>query len=229
LQRALVSFVEAHWTEPDNGIWEVRGPQQHFTHSKVMAWVAIDRAIKSVERYGTDGPLDHWRALRQEIHDEVCREGFDAARNTFTQAYGSKVLDASLLMIPLVGFLPPEDPRVRGTVDAIKEDLCADGFVKRYHTSETSDGLVGPEGTFLPCTFWLVDNLALLGRHDEALEQFERLLSLRNDLGLLSEEFDPVAGRLLGNFPQALTHVGLVNSARNLSTEMGPAADRQAR
>jgi GH15 family glucan-1,4-alpha-glucosidase len=182
-----------------------------------------------VERYGTDGPLDHWRALRQEIHDEVCREGFDAARNTFTQAYGSKVLDASLLMIPLVGFLPPEDPRVRGTVDAIKEDLCADGFVKRYHTSETADGLVGSEGTFLPCTFWLVDNLALLGRHDEALEQFERLLSLRNDLGLLSEEYDPVAGRLLGNFPQALTHVGLVNSARNLSTEMGPAADRQAR
>jgi GH15 family glucan-1,4-alpha-glucosidase len=229
LQRALVAFVEDHWTEPDNGIWEVRGPRRHFTHSKVMSWVAIDRAIKSVERYGTGGPVQAWRALRSSMHDEICREGFDAERNTFTQSYGETNLDASLLMIPLVGFLPPDDPRVAGTVEAIERELCSNGFVRRYNTSETDDGITGGEGTFLPCNFWLVDNLALLGRQDDACARFEHLLGLRNDLGLLSEEYDPVSRRLLGNFPQALTHVGLVNSAQNLSPARGPAEDRPAR
>jgi GH15 family glucan-1,4-alpha-glucosidase len=228
LQRALVAFVEDHWSEKDNGIWEVRGPQRHFTHSKVMAWVAIDRAVKSVERYGTDGPIDTWRALRARIHDEVCREGFDGDRNTFTQYYGSHNLDASLLMIPLVGFLPPTDARVRGTVEAIERELCTDGFVRRYDTDETADGVHGAEGAFLPCNFWLVDNLALLGRASDARERFEALLDLRNDLGLLPEEYDPVSRRFLGNFPQALTHVGLVNSAMNLSSGHGPAEDRRA-
>jgi GH15 family glucan-1,4-alpha-glucosidase len=217
LQRSLISFVEDHWYEPDNGIWEVRGPRQHFTHSKVMAWVAIDRAIKSVERYGTDGPVDDWRKLRAHIHDEVCREGFDASRGTFTQYYGSTGLDASLLMIPLVGFLPATDPRMRGTVEAIERELSDDGFVLRYKTDDGVDGLPEGEGTFLPCNFWLVDNLALLGRTDDARERFERLLALRNDLGLLAEEYDPRQKRMLGNFPQALSHVGLVNSAQNLT------------
>jgi GH15 family glucan-1,4-alpha-glucosidase len=229
LQRALVAFVENHWSEPDNGIWEVRGPRRHFTHSKVMAWVAIDRAIKSVERYGTDGPVDAWRALRSEIHDEICREGYNEEKKAFTQFYGSSNLDASMLMMPLVGFLPASDPRVQSTVDAIERELCSNGFVRRYNAHETSDGMKGPEGTFLPCNFWLVDNLALLGRTDQAREQFERLLGLRNDLGLLSEEYDPVAGRFLGNFPQALTHVGLVNSAKNLTPGPKPAEDRPAR
>jgi GH15 family glucan-1,4-alpha-glucosidase len=229
LQRELVAFVEQHWSELDNGIWEVRGPRRHFTHSKVMAWVAIDRAIKAVERYGSVGPVEAWRALRTRIHDEVCHEGFDPARNTFTQHYGSKNLDASLLMIPLVGFLPPSDPRVRGTVEAIERELCVDGFVRRYNTDETGDGQVGVEGTFLPCNFWLVDNLALLGRTRDACDRFEQLLDLRNDLGLLSEEYDPGARTMLGNFPQALSHVGLVNSAKNLSPDPGPAEDRPSR
>jgi GH15 family glucan-1,4-alpha-glucosidase len=230
LQLSLIDFVEDHWDEPDNGIWEVRGPRRHFTHSKVMAWVAIDRAIKSVERYGTDGPVDDWRKLRAEIHDEVCREGFDAERNAFTQYYGSRALDASLLMIPLVGFLPASDPRVRGTVEAIERELCDDdGFVRRYDPSETADGVAGPEGTFLPCNFWLVDNLALLGRYEDAHARFEQLLALRNDVGLLAEEYDAHAGRFLGNFPQALTHVGLVNSARNLAPGPGPSVDRPTR
>jgi GH15 family glucan-1,4-alpha-glucosidase len=229
LQRALVEYVADRWQDPDNGIWEMRGPPRHFTHSKVMAWVAVDRAVKAVERYGNDGPLDRWRALRDRIHDEVCEKGFDTARNAFVQSYGSSALDAALLMIPLVGFLPPSDARVKGTVEAIERELCADGFVRRYDTDDTEDGVGGSEGTFLPCNFWLVDNLALLGRDGEATERFERLLDLRNDLGLLPEEYDHVDGRFLGNFPQALTHVGLVNSAMNLSLVEGPATHRPDR
>ncbi len=220
LQKVLLDFIETGWRQPDDGIWEVRGPRRHFTHSKVMAWVAIDRAVKGVETFGLDGPLDKWKALREEIHKEVCSKGWDSDRGTFTQYYGSKELDSSLLMIPLVGFLAPDDPRVAGTVDAIERELMHDGLVLRYVTSEGGevDGLSGREGAFLACSFWMVDNLALLGRRKEARAMFERLLSLRNDLGLLSEEYDPVAKRLVGNFPQAFSHVSLVNSAYNLSS-----------
>lgn len=229
LQRALLETLEGRWREPDEGIWEVRGPRRHFTHSKVMAWVAADRAVKAVERHGFDGPVERWRALRATIHDEVCAEGFDADRNTFVQSYGDRRLDGSLLMIPLVGFLPPEDPRVAGTVDAIQRELCEDGFVLRYRTDESSDvdGLPGGEGAFLACTFWLADNLLLIGRRREALAVFDRLRGLCNDVGLLSEEYDPAAGRLVGNYPQALSHVSLINTARNLSRRGGPAEDRE--
>ena len=229
LQRKLLTFLEDAWHEPDEGIWEVRGPRRHFTHSKVMAWVAADRAVRGVEQFGFEGPVDTWRRLRAEIHDEVCREGYDADQKTFVQSYGSKQLDASLLMIPLVGFLPPGDERVRGTVEAIERELCEDGFVARYSMDEASaevDGLPPGEGAFLPCTFWLADNLHLMGRRDEARRVFQRLLALRNDLGLLAEEYDVPSGRLVGNFPQAFTHVGLVNTAHNLSTEPGPAEER---
>jgi GH15 family glucan-1,4-alpha-glucosidase len=195
-----------------------------------MAWVAVDRAIKTVERCGLDGPVDRWRALRQEIHDEVCEKGFDAGRNTFTQSYGSRALDASLLLIPSVGFLAPGDPRVVGTVEAIQRELCVDGFVLRYPTEESDDGLPPGEGAFLPCTVWLVDALALLGRRDEAEELFERLVGLTNDVGLLSEEYDPGAGRLVGNFPQAFSHIGLVDSALLLTREdAGSPAEERAR
>jgi GH15 family glucan-1,4-alpha-glucosidase len=195
-----------------------------------MAWVAMDRAIKGVERHGFEGPVDRWRSVRQAIHDDVCRNGYDANRNTFTQSYGSPNLDASLLMIPLVGFLPATDRRVRGTVEAIQRELTRDGFVMRYPTgaSEAADGLTGDEGAFLACTFWLVDNLCLLGRRREATELFQRLLSVCNDVGLLSEEYDPEAGRLVGNFPQAFSHVGMINSALNLSPQGGPAHHRAA-
>jgi GH15 family glucan-1,4-alpha-glucosidase len=216
LQRHLIQFVVDHWREPDEGLWEVRGPRQHFTHSKVMAWVALDRAVRAIERFGHEGPLEEWRAVRQEIHDDVLANGFDAQRNTFVQAYGSQQLDASLLMIPLMHFLPATDERVRGTIAAIKKDLMHDGFVRRYDTEQTNDGLPPGEGAFLPCTFWLIDNLALIGEIDEATEIFERLLKLRNDVGLLSEEWGIDEQRQLGNFPQAFTHVGLVNSAYNL-------------
>jgi GH15 family glucan-1,4-alpha-glucosidase len=229
LQTKLLGFLEETWREPDEGIWEVRGPRRHFTHSKVMAWVAADRAVRGAEQFGLGGPVDRWRRLRAEIHEEVCREGYDADRRTFVQTYGSKQLDASLLMIPLVGFLPPDDERVHGTVDAIERELCEDGFVARYSMDEASaevDGLPPGEGAFLPCTFWLADNLHLIGRRDEALRVFERLLALRNDLGLLSEEYDTETGRLVGNFPQAFTHVGLVNTAHNLSQVRGPAEER---
>jgi GH15 family glucan-1,4-alpha-glucosidase len=228
LQCALLDFLESGWREPDEGIWEVRGPRRHFTHSKVMAWVAFDRAVKAVERFGCEGPADRWRALRDDIHAEVCRRGYDAGKRSFVQYYGSDRLDASLLMIPLVGFLPATDPRMRGTVQAIERELVADGFVRRYHTETATavDGLPPGEGTFLPCSFWLADNLALLGRRDEARALFERLLALRNDVGLLSEEYDPVRQRLVGNFPQAFTHVALINTARNLSGGGGPAEDR---
>jgi GH15 family glucan-1,4-alpha-glucosidase len=226
--RALLEFLESAWAKPDEGIWEVRGPRRHFTHSQVMAWVAFDRAVKLCERFGLDGPVDRWRATRDAIHADVCARGFDSKKNSFVQYYGGEALDASLLMVPLVGFLPVEDPRVRGTVEAVERELMHDGFVSRYPTQEGVDGLPPGEGTFLACTFWLADNLALLGRHDDARATFERLLALRNDVGLLSEEYDPQSRRLLGNFPQAFSHVGLVNTAHNLTrTESGPAAHRR--
>jgi GH15 family glucan-1,4-alpha-glucosidase len=226
LQRGLLTFLETDWQKPDEGIWEVRGPQRQFTHSKVMAWVAMDRAVKSVEQFRLEGPVSTWRAIRQQIHEEVCREGFDPALNSFVQYYGSKEPDASLLMLPLVGFLPASDPRMVGTVDYIQRRLGKDGFVGRYVHTPDVDGLPPGEGAFLLCTFWLADNLALQGRHDEATEFFERLLSLQNDVGLLSEQYDPVARRLVGNFPQAFSHVGLINTARNLARQGGPAEHR---
>jgi GH15 family glucan-1,4-alpha-glucosidase len=222
LQQALLEFLEERWREPDEGIWEVRGPRRHFTHSKVLAWVAIDRAVKGVEQFGLEGPVERWRRLRAEIHQEVCQRAYDPDRGTFTQSYGSRQLDASLLLIPLVGFLPPSDPRVRGTVEAIERELCQDGFVLRYPTGEEAepvDGLPGREGAFLACTFWLADNYALLGRRQDARDLFQRLLDLRNDVGLLAEEYDPAAGRQLGNFPQAFSHVPLISTAMHLGED----------
>jgi len=222
LQRHLLGFLEHAWKEPDDGIWEVRGPRRHFTHSKVMAWVAFDRGVQAVERFGRTGPVEHWREIRRQIHREVCERGFDVELNSFTQSYGSKRLDASLLMIPLVGFLPADDARMIGTVAAIERQLVRDGFVYRYTHDEEGrsvDGLPPGEGAFLPCTFWLADNLALQGRLDEAEEIFQRLLDLRSDLGLLAEEWDPETRRQLGNFPQAFTHVALVNTAFNLDRQ----------
>jgi GH15 family glucan-1,4-alpha-glucosidase len=219
LQRRLLHFLEEAWKEPDDGIWEVRGGRRHFTHSKVMAWVAFDRGITAVEEYGRAGPADRWREARDEIHREVLAQGFDTELNSFTQSYGSKRLDASLLVIPLVGFLPADDERVIGTVAAVERELFRDGFVYRYMHDEEGrgiDGLPPGEGAFLPCTFWLADNFALQGRLDEAEELFERALSTRNDLGLFAEEWDVETRRQLGNFPQAFTHVALVNSAFNL-------------
>jgi GH15 family glucan-1,4-alpha-glucosidase len=235
LQTALVQFLEEGWKLPDDGIWEVRGPRRHFTHSKVMAWVAIDRAVRTLEEWpDLEGPLDRWRALRDEIHAEVCEKGFNEKRQAFTQYYGSDELDASILMLPIVGFLPPEDPRVISTVEAVERELVDDGFVLRYRTSDDGavDGLTGREGAFLACSFWLADCLHLIGRVNDARALFERLLSLRNDLGLLAEEYDPVAGRLVGNFPQALSHVSLVNTAYRLSGQDRPdgsEAERQER
>ena len=221
LQVALMDFLESGWKQPDDGIWEVRGPRRHFTHSKVMAWVAFDRAVKAIENHGLPGPLDAWRAARDEVHREVCERAWDPERKAFTQYYGSSTLDASLLMMPLVGFLPGKDPRVVGTVDAIRSELTSDGFVMRYATGDDTstgiDGLTGREGAFLACSFWMADCLELTGRHDDARALFTRLLSLRNDLGLLAEEYDPIAKRQVGNFPQAFSHVSLVNSACNLS------------
>ncbi|MET7983220.1 glycoside hydrolase family 15 protein [Streptomyces sp. NPDC005281] len=216
---AMMDFLRVAWRQPDEGIWEVRGPRRHFVYSKVMAWVAADRAVRTLEDDPTlDGDIEAWRAMRDEVHREVCERGFDPARNTFTQSYGSTELDASLLLIPRVGFLPPDDPRVIGTVDAVRAELAPDGFlVRRYSAAETGvDGLPGDEGTFVVCSFWLADALHLTGRTQEARELFERLVGLSNDLGLLSEEYDPVAGRQLGNFPQAFSHIGLVVSALSL-------------
>jgi GH15 family glucan-1,4-alpha-glucosidase len=227
VQRALLEHLESKWSEPDEGIWEVRGPRRHFTHSKVMAWVAMDRAVKAVERFGLAGPVDRWRRIAATIHAEVCQRGFDAELGAFVQSYGSKELDASLLMLPLVGFLPATDPRMRGTVEAIEHELVADGFVARYSGRNDADGLPSGEGAFLLCTFWLADNLALLGRHADARRLFERLLDLRNDVGLLSEEYDPDSRRLVSNFPQAFSHVALVNTAGNLARHGGAAHHRR--
>jgi GH15 family glucan-1,4-alpha-glucosidase len=228
LQRNLMDFLEGAWDRPDDGIWEVRGPRRHFTHSKVLAWVAFDRAVQAVERFARPGPVDRWRRVREEIHQEVCREGFNVELNSFTQAYGSEELDASTLLIPILGFLPADDPRVTGTIAAVERDLTRDGFVERYKPKEHNevDGLPGGEGVFLPCSFWLVDALLMQGRDDDARVLFERLLSVSNDLGLLSEEYDPAEKRQLGNFPQAFTHVGLVNCAYNLSHHEGPIDQR---
>lgn len=231
LQRAVLDHLESTWELPDEGIWEVRGPRQQFTHSKVMCWVAFDRAVKAVERFGLEGPVERWRHRRNEVHDLVCRAGYDPDIGSFTQRFGSPDLDAAALMIPLVGFLPADDPRVIGTVRAVEQHLTVDGFVRRYATeSETSvDGLPPGEGAFLACSFWLVDCLALTGRHAEARERFERLLTLRNDLGLLAEQYEPRAERMVGNFPQAFSHVALVNSAANLAIGEVGAADRRPR
>lgn len=226
LQRRILRFLETACTEPDEGIWEIRGPRQHFTHSKVMAWVAFDRGIKAVEQFGCGGPVEQWRAQRQALHEEICLRGFNPKLQSFTQAYDGETLDASVLLIPLVGFLPPNDPRVLGTVAAIERSLMREGFVLRYATTETEDGLPPGEGVFLPCSFWLADNYALQGRHDDARALFERLLAIRNDVGLLSEEYDPRAKRLLGNFPQALSHLALINTAHNLASATGPARHR---
>ncbi|MFI0422655.1 glycoside hydrolase family 15 protein [Spongiactinospora sp. 9N601] len=219
IQRELLDYLETHWDEPDEGLWEVRGPRRHFVHSKVMCWVAFDRAISQVERFGRSGPVERWKTLRDRIHAEVCEKGFDPGRGTFTQSYGSRELDAALLMIPMVGFLPPDDPRVHGTIAAIERELSADGFVLRYPTAEDNavDGLPGDEGAFLACSFWLAEAMAMTGRREDAERLFERLLGLRNDVGLLAEEFDPRLGRMVGNFPQAFSHVPLIHTARALA------------
>jgi GH15 family glucan-1,4-alpha-glucosidase len=226
--RKVIEWLVQNWDQPDEGIWEVRGPRQHFVHSKVMAWVACDRAVKAIERFGRDGPVEKWRAVRDAIHQQVCEKGYDRARNTFVQAYGSQALDASLLMIPLVGFLPATDPRMLGTVSAIGTHLMRDGFVARYDTQVTNDGLPPGEGTFLPCTFWYADNLALQGRRSEAREIYNRLLGLANDVGLLSEEYDTETKRLVGNFPQAFTHIGLITTALNLARPSESPAEQRA-
>ena len=213
---AMLEFLETGWEKPDEGIWEMRGPRRHFVHSKMMAWVAVDRLIRSAEKGGFTVEMARWQKLREAIHEQVCRQGFDADMNSFVQYYGGKYLDASVLMMPLVGFLPPDDPRVIGTVKAIETHLVKNGFVGRYTQDPAVDGLPHGEGTFLPCSFWLADNYELQGRHEDAVRMFERLLEIRNDVGLLSEEYDPVAKRQLGNFPQAFSHVGLVNTAFNL-------------
>ncbi|GHE75754.1 glucoamylase [Amycolatopsis deserti] len=219
VQRALLDFLEGHWDRPDNSLWEVRGPRRHFVHSKVMAWAGVDRAVRTVERHHLDGPVRRWRALRDRIHAEVCEHGYDRERATFTQFYGSRGLDAALLLIPRVGFLPWTDPRVRGTVAAVRRELCRDGLLLRYDPDADGrvDGLPGGEGSFLACSFWLADALHGAGETAAAEELFERLLELRNDVGLLSEEYDTTHARQLGNTPQAFSMVGLVNSARHLS------------
>jgi GH15 family glucan-1,4-alpha-glucosidase len=222
IQLAMLDHLEQAWLWPDEGIWEIRGERRHFVHSKAMAWVAFDRAVRTVEEaHGLDGPLDRWRVLRDLIHAEVCEKGYDEKLGSFTQSYGSTELDASLLLLPLVGFLPADDPRIRGTIEAIERELLQDGFVLRYRThTEGVDGLPPGEGVFLPCSFWLVDCYELLGRHDEAHALFDRLVGLANDVGLLAEEYDPAAGRMLGNFPQAFTHLALVNSAFNVAPHL---------
>ncbi len=228
VQRALMDFLETGWKQPDNGIWEMRGEKRHFTHSKVMAWVGVDRAIKAVERFHFDGPAERWRALREEIHRDVCNHGYDSERGAFVQYYGAKELDASLLMIPLVGFLKAKDPRVVSTMEAIKRELMHDGLVSRYGTESGIDTLPPGEGAFLACTFWLADNLAMTGQYEEARDIFERLLSLRNDVGLLAEEYDFALGRQVGNFPQAFSHVSLINTAHNLTLDEGPCIHRSS-
>ena len=225
-QRALMSYLETAWRLPDDGIWESRGGARHFTLSKVMAWVAFDRAVKACEEAGHSGPVERWRAIRDEIHADVCARGYNPAVGAFVQSYDSTDLDASLLLIPLVGFLPATDDRMRGTIDAIQRHLMRDGFVCRYLTATDVDGISGREGAFIACTLWLADNLLLLGDRAGALRTFERVLAIRNDVGLLSEEYDAGERRMLGNFPQAFSHVALVNTARNLSAAGGPAEQR---
>ena len=226
LQRALLEHLETVWQEKDEGMWEVRGRKRHFTHSKIMCWVAFDRAVKAVEQFGRDGPVERWREIRDRIHADVCRRGFNRRRGVFVQSYGSSDLDASLLLIPNTGFLPCSDPRVKATIEAIERDLTVDGFVLRYRTRRGVDGLPPGEGAFLACSFWMVDALWMLGRRDEACDLFERLLGLRNDVGLLAEEYDPALGRQLGNFPQAFSHIALINCAMNLSEREKPAEQR---
>jgi GH15 family glucan-1,4-alpha-glucosidase len=226
LLRALLDHVAEIWREPDEGMWEVRGPRRHFTHSKVMAWVAADRAVKSAESFGLEGPVEQWKALCQEIHDDVCAKAFNAERGAFVQYYGANTLDASVLLMPLVGFLPVTDPRVSGTIAAIERDLTAGGFVLRYDTERAEDGLPPGEGAFLACSFWLADCLLMLGRTADARKIFERLTGLCNDVGLLAEEYDPRTGRLTGNFPQAFSHIALVNTAHNLALAAKPPSER---
>jgi GH15 family glucan-1,4-alpha-glucosidase len=228
LQSQIMDFLESKWREPDEGLWEIRGERRHFTHSKIMAWVAFDRAVKAVDEFGLEGPADKWKGLRDDIHREVCQEGFDPDRGAFTQYFGSKQLDASLLLTPLVGFLPATDKRVKSTIEVIEKELVVDGFVMRYSEDyEDVDGLPKGEGAFLACSFWLIDCLALLGRKEDARGAFERLLGIRNDVGLLSEEYDVEHHRLVGNFPQAFSHVALANSAHNLAEDVeGPAIRR---
>jgi GH15 family glucan-1,4-alpha-glucosidase len=230
LELKLLEFLERAWMEPDEGIWEVRGPRRHFTFSKVMAWVAFDRGIRAAKRLAVSAPVDRWRQLRARIHDDVCRNGFDRRRDTFTQYYGGTGVDASLLLMPAVGFLAAADSRVRGTVACVERELLRDGLVLRYTHDENTpeiDGLPPGEGAFLACTCWLADALILAGRRDEAVRLFERVLSLRNDIGLLAEQYDARQRRQLGNFPQAFSHVALVNTAYNLSRTKGPTEDRQ--
>jgi len=228
VQIAFLEHLEKVWREPDESIWEVRGGRRQFTYSKIMAWVAFDRAVKSFDAFGrgSDARAERWQQLRAEIHDDVCRRGFDASLGSFVQSYGSKELDASLLQIPIVGFLPADDPRVQGTVSAIERNLMTNGFVMRYRSETAPDGLPAGEGAFLACSFWLVDAYVLLKRWDEARKMFDRLVALCNDVGLLSEEYDPRSGRLVGNFPQAFTHVALINSAFNLTRAEAPAEQR---
>ncbi|HEX6841865.1 MAG TPA: glycoside hydrolase family 15 protein [Stellaceae bacterium] len=226
LQRTLLAHLETIWQQPDRGIWEVRGDPRHFTHSKAMVWVAFDRCIKSAEQFDLPAPLDHWRTLRAHIHDDVCRNGFSTELGSFVQSYGSRQLDASLLLLTLVGFLPPSDPRIRGTVEAIERHLMVDGFVRRYDPGKADDGLPEGEGAFLACSFWLVDNYVLLGRYDDAERLFKRLLALGNDVGLLAEEYDPRTRRQVGNFPQAFSHITLATSACNLAHAAKPAQQR---
>ncbi len=228
LECALIAHLETIWDQPDDGIWEVRGGRKHFTHSKVMAWVAFDRAVRSSEEFGLEAPVDHWRAIRDTIHRRVCDDGFDAKQNSFVQSFGATALDASLLLLPVVGFLPASDVRIRGTLSAIEQNLVRDGFVLRYNTTAGTDGLPPGEGAFLACSFWLADNYVLQGRLDEARVLFDRLLSLRNDVGLLAEEYDPSSKRQLGNFPQAFSHLALINTARNLIGASGPVHQRSA-
>jgi GH15 family glucan-1,4-alpha-glucosidase len=222
LQRALVGHLETIWDQPDQGIWESRGDPRHYTFSKAMAWVAVDRAIKSASMFNMEGPVARWEDLRKRIHHDICRHAFNAELGSFVQSYGSKHLDASLLLLPIVGFLPASDPRMVGTVAAVERHLVTDGFVQRYDTVNSPDGLPEGEGVFLACSFWLADNYIAQGRRDEARELFERLLAVRNDLGLLAEEYTPQSKRLAGNFPQAFSHVALVNTALNLSRSTDP-------
>jgi GH15 family glucan-1,4-alpha-glucosidase len=229
VERALIAHLESIWDQPDHGIWEMRGSPKHFTHSKVMTWVAFDRAIRSIEEFGLKGPVAHWREIRDKIHRQVCENGFDQEQNSFVQSYGSKSLDASLLLIAMVGFLPPSDPRIRGTLAAIEKGLIREGFVQRYHTSGGADGLPPGEGVFVACSFWLADNYILQGRCEEARSLFEKLLSLRNDVGLLAEEYDPSSRRQLGNFPQAFSHLALINTAHNLASGNGAVHQRSSR